>query len=180
MLIDIFYAIALLFALWHGWQRGLIVGIFSLLAIIIGLAAAMKLSVVVAGYIGKSVNVSPEWLPFISFILVFILIVLLVRLGAKALEKAVETVLMGWANKLGGILFYTIIYTLIFSVLLFYTEHMQWLQPNTIKESATYSFVQPWGPKVIDSLGAIIPIFKDMFEKLQAFFGGVAEKISSL
>lgn len=179
MLIDILYALLLFFAVWNGWRRGLIVGVFSLVAIIIGLAAAMKLSIVVANYLGKSLTVSATWLPFISFILVFVLIVLLIRLAAKAIEKAVETVLMGWVNKLGGILLYAAVYTLIFSVLLFYLVQIQWFQPQTIKESATYPFVQPWGPKVIDGFGSLIPLFKDMFEKLQEFFGTLADKIST-
>lgn len=179
MLIDILYALAICFAIWHGWQRGLILGVFSLVAIIIGLAAAMKLSTAVAGWIGKSVNVSQEWLPFISFILVFILVVLLIRLAAKAIEKSVQTVLLGWANKLGGIVFYAAVYTLVFSVLLFYAEQMKFLQPETVQQSVTYKYVQPWGPKVIDGFGDVIPFFKDMFEKLELFFDGVAKKISA-
>lgn len=178
MLIDIIYAVALCFAVWHGWQRGLILGVFSLVAIIIGLAAALKLSAAVAGYVGRSVNVSQEWLPFISFILVFILVVLLIRLGAKAIEKSVQAVLLGWANRLGGILFYVAIYTLVFSVVLFYAEQMKLLQPETIQKSVTYKYVQPWGPKVIDGFGSVIPFFKDMFEKLEGFFDGMAKDIT--
>ena len=67
MLIDLLLLILAVFAIIKGFSRGLIVGIFSLLAIIIGLAAAMKLSLVVAGWLGESVNVSERWLPVISF-----------------------------------------------------------------------------------------------------------------
>jgi membrane protein required for colicin V production len=178
MLVDILYVLAISFAIWHGWQRGLILGVFSLVAIIIGLAAALKLSAAVAGWIGQSVNVSQEWLPFISFILVFILVVLLIRLAAKAIEKSVQTVLLGWANKLGGIVFYAAVYTLVFSVLLFYAEQMKFLQPETVQQSVTYKYVQPWGPKVIDGFGDVIPFFKNLFEQLQLFFDEVAKKIS--
>lgn len=180
MLLDIIYAVILVLAMLHGYRSGLIVGLFSLVAIIIGLAAAMKLSTVVAGYIGRNVNVSEEWLPLISFIIVFLLVVLLIRWGAKAIERTVEIALLGWVNKLGGIVFYTALYTIVFSVLLFYAEQMHLLQPQTINESVTYSFVQPWGPKVINGFGAVIPIFKDMFEELEKFFDHIAREISSL
>lgn len=180
MLLDIIYAVILVLAMLHGYRSGLIVGLFSLVAIIIGLAAAMKLSTVVAGYIGRNVNVSEEWLPLISFIIVFLLVVLLIRWGAKAIEHTVEIALLGWVNKLGGIVFYTALYTIVFSVLLFYAEQMHLLQPETINESVTYSFVQPWGPKVINGFGAVIPIFKDMFEELEKFFDHIAREISSL
>ena len=58
MILDLIFAVILILAVFRGYQRGLIVGIFSFIAIIIGLAAAIKLSAVVAGYIGESVKVS--------------------------------------------------------------------------------------------------------------------------
>lgn len=178
MLIDIIFAVFLLLALMRGYRQGLIIGLFSLLSIIIGLAAAMKLSTVVAGWLGDSVNMSKEWLPLVSFILVFFVVVLLIRLGAKAIERAVEVVLLGWVNKLAGILLYAVIGLLVFSVLLFYAEQMQLIQPATIRESVSYPLVQPWGPRVINGIGSVIPVFKDMFSELEAFFGNVSRKIS--
>lgn len=177
MLIDIVFAIILILAVMQGYQRGLIVGLFSLVAVIIGIAAAMKLSAVVASRIGNAVNVSEEWLPLISFIIVFIVIVLLIRLGAKAIERTVEVVMLGWLNKLAGVILFVAIYTIVFSVLLFYAEKMQLLQQDLISRSATYPYVQPWGPKVIDGFGSIIPVFKDMFEELEGFFENLSKKV---
>lgn len=178
MLLDLIFAVVIILAILKGYRKGLIVGLFSLVAIIIGLAAAMKLSTVVAGYIGKAVKLSETWLPIISFAVVFIIVVLLIRLGANAIERTVEVVMLGWVNKLGGIILYVVIYTVVFSILLFYAEQMKLLQPATIQKSIAYSFVQPLGPKAINGLGAIIPIFKDMFRELEQFFDGVVRNIS--
>lgn len=177
MLIDIIFAVMLIIAIMKGYQRGLIVGLFSLVAIVIGIAAAMKLSAVVAGYIGKAVKVSEEWLPIISFVVVFVVVLLLIRLGAKAIERTVEVVMLGWVNKLGGILLYAAIYTLVFSVLLFYAEQMHLIKQDTIDRSVTYSFVQPWGPKTLNAIGSVIPIFRDMFGELEKFFAGIAKDL---
>lgn len=178
MLIDLIFAIFIILAVMKGYQQGLVVGLFSLAAVIIGLAAAMKLSTVVAGYIGRAVKVSDQWLPVISFAIVFLVVLLLIRLGARAIEKAVEVALLGWVNKIGGIILFAAIYTTVFSVLLFYAEQMKLLQPETINKSVTYSFVQPWGPKAINGFGSVIPVFKDMFAELEQFFEGVSKKIS--
>lgn len=178
MLIDLIFAVILVLAILKGYQRGLVIGLFSLVAVIIGLAAAMKLSTVVAGYIGKAVKVSEEWLPIVSFAVVFLIVLLLIRLGARAIEKAIEVVLLGWVNKIGGIILFTAIYITVFSVLLFYAEQMKLLQADTIDKSVTYSFVQPWGPKAMNGFGSIVPIFKDMFSELEQFFDGVAKEIS--
>ena len=55
---------------------------------------------------------------------------------------------------------------------------MKLLQPETIQKSVTYSFVQPWGPKAINGLGSVIPVFKNMFGQTGKFFflSGVSEK----
>lgn len=178
MVIDLAFALILILAVVKGYQRGLIVGLFSLVAVIIGLAAALKLSAVVAGYIGKTVKVSEEWLPLLSFAVVFIIVILLIRLGAKAIESVVQVAFLGWVNRLGGIILYVAIYTIVFSVLLFYAEQMKWIDRDTINKSLTYSYIQPWGPKAINGFGTLIPIFKDMFGELEQFFDGVAQKMS--
>jgi membrane protein required for colicin V production len=175
MIIDLALVVILIIAVLKGYSRGLIVAVFSLLAFIIGLAAAVKLSAVVAGWLGQNVNVSKEWLPVISFALVFLAVVLLVRMGAKAIEKSVQIVMLGWVNRLGGILFFGILYLIIFSIVLFYAEQLQLLKPETIKASQTYNFVKPWGPKAIEGLGAVIPWFKGLFAELEGFFGAVAK-----
>src|SRR5687768_5235309 len=129
MIIDIVFAVVLILAVLKGNNRGLIVGLFSLVSVIIGLAAAMKLSTLVAGYIGDSVKVSQEWLPLISFAIVFLIVVLLIRLGAKAIEKTIEIAMLGWVNRLGGMLLFAAIYITVLSVLLFYAEQMKLIPP---------------------------------------------------
>ena len=178
MLLDLVLVVIMIVAIIKGYQRGLIVGVFSLVGIIIGLAAAIKLSAVVAGYIGKAITISHTWLPIISFIVVFIIVVLLVRLGANMLQKTVEVALLGWVNRLGGILLYIAIYLIVYSVMLFYAEQVNLVKPDTIHNSVTYTFIQPWGPKVINGFASIIPVFKNMFTELQSFFEGVSQKMS--
>ena len=178
MILDIVLAVILILAIIKGYQLGLIAGLFSFIAIIIGLAAAIKLSTVVAGYIGSTVKVGDQWLPIISFAVVFLIVVLLVRLGAKAIQRTVEISMLGWVNRLGGMVFFVAIYITVFSVVLFYAEQIKIVQPATTEKSVTYPVVQPLGPKAIDGIGSAVPVFKDMFGKLENFFGGVSEKIS--
>jgi membrane protein required for colicin V production len=176
MLIDIIAFVLLIIAVFKGLRKGLIVAVFSFLAFIIGLAAALKLSTLMADYIGSNVEVSQRWLPFIAFIAVFLIVVLLVRLGAKLLQGAVQMVMLGWVNRIGGVLFFVLIYFFIYSILLFYATQLHLIKPETIKASSTYDFIAPFGPKVMDILGAVLPFFKDMFEELLHFFDAVGEK----
>src|SRR5262245_27934550 len=178
MIIDIIFVILLVLALIHGYRRGLIVAVFSLVSIIVGLAAAIKLSAVVANHLGHTVKVSDKWLPVISFAIVFIVVVLLIRLGARAIQKLTEALMLGWVNRLGGIILYAVIYITIYSVVVFYANQVKMIKHDTIKASVTYSFIEPWGPKVIDGFAAVIPFFRDMFTELEGFFSRIPEKIS--
>jgi membrane protein required for colicin V production len=179
MLIDVIFAVLMVLAFIHGYRRGLIVAIFSFIAIIIGLAAALKLSTVVAKYIGESVKVSDRWLPVISFIVVFAIVVFLIRLGARVIQRLTETLMLGWANRLGGAILYILIYVTVFSIILFFAGQIKIIRPETVRASVTYPFVQPWGPRAINALATLIPFFKDMFKELERFFGDVSEKVSA-
>jgi membrane protein required for colicin V production len=179
MILDIIFGILVVLAIIQGFRKGLIIAIFTLVAYFIGLAAAIKLSVVVARYLGDTVKVSTKWLPILSFIVVFIIVILLVRLGAKLLQKTAEALTLGWLNRLGGIIFYLLIYLTIYSIILFYASQAKIIQQKTIEASVTYSFIQPWGPRAMDALGAIIPFFKDMFTELENFFERVSGKLSA-
>ncbi len=176
MLIDSVFIVLLIMAAIKGYSRGLIVAVFSFIAIIIGLAAAMKLSAVVAGWLFESTHISMTWLPVLSFAIVMFGVVLLVRLGANMVQRSVEFALMGWINKVGGILLYAAIYTTVFSVILFFAEKINMIKADTIMASKFYSFIQPWGPKAINGFGFIVPLFKGMFTQLESFFAAIGTK----
>ena len=177
MLIDFTFAALMILAVIKGYQKGLILAIFSIVAFIIGLAAALKLSTAVANYLKDSISVSAKWLPFIAFALVFFAVVILVRLGAKLIEKTFQAVMLGWLNRIGGIVLYAVLYLIILSIFIFYAEKLHLLQQSAIESSQTYHFIQPWGPKVMDNFGRLIPAFKDMFTELGDFFNSLSNKI---
>lgn len=176
MFIDIITVILLFMAVFKGLRKGLVVAIFSLLAYLVGLAAALKLSTLMAGYIGSNVEVSQRWLPFLAFFVVFLIVVLLVRLGAKAIEGAMRLMMLGWLNRLGGVLLYMLIYFFIYSILLFYAAQLRLLNQDTIRASVTYGYIAPFAPKAMEILGAVFPFFRHMFDELLAFFGKAGSK----
>ena len=177
MLIDIIFILLMLMALVKGWRNGFVVAVFSLLAIVIGLAAAMKCSTIVAGWLESSTHIAAAWLPFLSFAAVMIAVIILVRLGAKMIQSAIELVLLGWLNKLIGILLYAVLYTTLFSVVLFYAEQLHLFKPATLAASRSYAFIQPWGPKAIQAIGTVIPWFRDMFHQLTVFFDRLPQAV---
>ena len=176
MLIDIIAFALLILSLWKGLRKGLIIAIFSFLAFIIGLAAALKLSAIVADYLESSTNISHRWLPVLAFIAVFIIVALLVRLGAKMLEGVVEMAMLGWLNRIGGVVFFILIYFFIFSILLFYATQLHLIKTETAESSVTYAYIEPFAPKIMSIIGSIIPFFRNMFDQLLQFFQNISDK----
>ena len=176
MLIDVIAFVLLLVAAFKGLRKGFIVAVFSFLAFFVGLAAALKLSAVTATYLGNTVSVSQRWLPFLAFLLVFLLVVLLVKLGAKLLQGLVQTMMLGWLNRLGGFLFYVLLYFFVYSILLFYATGLRLITPAAIESSTTYNWIEPWAPKLMKVLGTVIPFFKNTFAELLRFFDAAGKK----
>jgi len=177
MIID-FIAIGLVvLSIIKGLRNGLVVAVFSLLAFIIGLAAALKLSAAVAEYLGNTTNISQRWLPVLAFTLVFLIVVLLVRLGARIIEGSLRMATLGWVNKLGGIVFYLVLYFFIFSIVLFYANQLRIIKAETTETSTAYPIIYPIAPVITDALGSILPFFKNMFGELENFFDQLSEKV---
>ena len=177
MIIDIFFLLLLVLAIYKGYSKGFVIAIFSVIALIAGIAAAMKLSVVVANYLQNHSSLSGKWLPLLSFILVFIAVVLLVRLGATFIEKTLKLALMGWLNRIVGMLLYMFVYLIVLSVLLFYAEQLHILGTEIFQKSKTWPYIRPFGPWAIEGLGKLIPWFRDMFTALQEFFENISHKV---
>lgn len=176
MAIDVIFAIILAFAVYRGFTRGLIVAVFSLVAFILGLAAALKLSAVLAAYLAQN-GMHGRWWPVLCFMAIFLAVVILVRLGAAAIEKVVQWSMLGWINRLGGILLYTVVFMIGYSVLLWLANQLYWLSPEVKHQSVVYPYIEHLGPKVMAQMGRVLPVFKDVFAELEAFFENAAREI---
>ena len=176
-MIDIIFFIILFLAIVRGWRKGLILGLFSMICGLIGLAAAVKLSAVLATHMKSDLHMSSRWLPLIAFILVFVLVVLLIRWAGHLLENLVKLVLLEWLNKLGGILLFVIFYISIYSIILFYGTRTPFISEKAIGDSHFYSLIAPFGPAVIRFITGFIPYGQDMFAALEGFFDKIAHNI---
>jgi membrane protein required for colicin V production len=175
MFIDIVFIILIVLACYKGYSKGFIVALFSILGFIIGLAAALKLSTTVAAKIAEHTDLG-KWLSALSFLLVFVATAFLVNIIGNLVQKTFETVMLGWANRIAGILLYATLYSIILSIFIFYAVQLHFIKVETTSASVVYPYLQPIGPKVIEGFGTIIPWFKNMFAELEQFFGTFAKQ----
>ncbi len=179
MIIDVVFLILMAISVYKGYQKGLILSVFSVIGYIVGLSAALKLSAVVAVYLQQKTNINLSWLPLISFALVFAATVIIIKWSGKLISQAFKMVLLGWVNQFAGIILFIIIYTTVYSIVLFYLINMKMISEETIPLSKTYFFIQPWGPKLINGIGYIFPFLQNVFEQLNNFFEKIAQNSQS-
>lgn len=103
--LDIIIAIVLIIFAIGGFRNGIIREAFSLVAFIGGIYGAMRLSDYVGKWLGQLINVSPEWMSVISFIMVFIALALIINWLGGLLSNLIASLNLGFIDSLGGIIF---------------------------------------------------------------------------
>lgn len=104
-LLDIIFIIPIVWFAYQGFKRGLIIELASLVALILGIYAAMYFSDYAADFLINNMDMSEKYVPITSFILTFIAVVVIVYFIGKILEKLVNMVALGFLNKLAGLFF---------------------------------------------------------------------------
>jgi membrane protein required for colicin V production len=174
MTIDILFAIIVLLAIFKGWTRGLVAAVFSLLALILGAAAALKLSGSFALYVQQETgHPSPLW-PVVAFLIIFFLVALAVSLLARLLEKTLQLAMLGWANRIAGILLYAFTYAILLSIALWFANQLYLITPTMKTTSRTWPWLAPLAPWVIEAGGRVIPGLTGIFHQLEQFFQAIS------
>ena len=117
--IDIILCVPLLWGLYKGFTKGLIIEAASIIALGLAIWGGVKFSDFLTGYIHAHLGWNTKYLPVISFAVIFLGILLLVYAIAKLIEKLVKAVSLGFVNKLAGGIFGMLKFGLILSVLIF-------------------------------------------------------------
>lgn len=102
--LDIIIGIILILFAIGGLRNGIIREAFSLAAFIGGIYGAIRLSDMVGKWLSNLINVSQEWMSVISFIVVFIVLALLINWLGNLLANLLESVNLGFIDKIGGII----------------------------------------------------------------------------
>ena len=176
MALDITGLIIILLFFIRGYTRGIIVAVFSVVAILLGILCALKLSQSLATWLLLKGYTTVGWAPMLSYVILFTGVVLLVRLIAKMLQKAVEGIMLGMVNKLAGGILYAFLGAVVYSSVLWIGGRMNMFSPELIAASKTYPWLSQLAPWFFSVAGYLLPFAKHVFENLQHFFDAVGKK----
>lgn len=123
-IIDILIGIPLLWAIYKGFKKGLIVEVSTLLALILGIYGAVHFSDFTADFIRDKLDFNSQYMGYIAFAVTFLLIVIAVNLLGKMLSSFAESISLGVVNKILGVVFSLLKVGIILSVLIFIVDYM--------------------------------------------------------
>ena len=115
---DIVISIFLLWSAYRGISKGLLIMAASLAALVLGVWGAIRFSGLTADFLVQQFEWTTRYLSLIAFAVTFIGIVILVHLLARAMDKLVKAVALGFVNRLAGMLFGILKTALIISIVL--------------------------------------------------------------
>jgi len=115
-LIDFFLLIPLLWFGFKGAKNGAIKEVTNLVAIIIGVVVASRFS----HFLGNFLNLETGYAGIIYFAITFIVVIGMLFLAGRIITKFIHMIMLGWLNRILGVVFAVAKTMLILSVVIFY------------------------------------------------------------
>lgn len=176
MILDGIIGVALVLAFIRGWKKGVLWAVASLGAVVLGSLVSLKLSHTVALYLQEQNIINSQYTLIISYILLFLLVMYGLRFLIKLIEKLLQSLMLGWANRLAGGFLYIIFSAFILSSIFWLTNQAGILTQEAKNESQLYGFIEPIAPQGIQLGGEVLPFLKSMYQDIGDYLEGFAKK----
>lgn len=167
--IDIIICVPIIYAAYKGFKQGLIIEVFTLLALFVGLYVGIHFSDFVANYLKKTFEWDSVYLPIVSFTLVFLAVGAMVYFAGKAIEKVIKVVHLSPLNKFFGLLFSIVKMLYFVSILLVifesYDEKSHFLPKEQKDNSVLYNPVKTFSTTTIPGLESSSIFLKNAFKQ---------------
>ena len=141
--IDLIILIPVLFGLYKGYSKGLILSLATLLGLLLGIYGGVKFSHLTSQYLFENFQIN---IPLIVFAVTFLLIVIGIYLLGKILDKFTDILALGLVNNFAGALFGGGKVVLILAVALLFFENanasFNFVENNVIEKSQLYDYLK--------------------------------------
>lgn len=104
-ILDIILLICLIPAIVQGFRKGFIAQVMGVVSVIAGVWMSVKAAAPVSAWLGQYIQGSEQMLKVVSFALIFIGVIFTLGALCKILEGMVTLIMLGWLNKVLGMLF---------------------------------------------------------------------------
>jgi len=169
-IIDIVLLIVFAWFAYQGFKKGFVIELASLVALILGIYAAIYFSSYAEYFLVNSLNMDNDYIPVTSFVITFIVVVIVVYALGRILEKLINMVALGFLNKLAGGAFGILKAAVFISIFFLILNHynINFISAEKKDNSLIYSPVEEIAPFIWSQLDELndekIEEFKDKIE----------------
>ncbi len=165
MVIDIIFALVVLYGFYLGFSRGIISAVFSLLSLTLGLMAAIKATDGMTLFLKRTFSEDSPLMFIAGFCLSFFIIMFVLRTIARGLEGVLKTANINVLNQMAGGMLLSGILILLYSFLLWFADAGRMLDQKTKTDSMTYVYLEQF-PGEVRRLGTYLqPMFYDFWDQ---------------
>lgn len=104
-ILDAIILIALIPAIIQGIRKGFISQAISIISIVVGIWASARFASIVTAWVSQYITASEQVLKIVAFALILVFVFLVLGLLGKLLESVLKLVMLGWVNRLLGVVF---------------------------------------------------------------------------
>ena len=167
--LDLFLILILLFSAYKGYQKGLLIAIFSLIAFFLGLFMAIKFTVPISvSFFSESIYF--EWIAIAIFTLIFSLLIFGIHLLSRALKMILDFTPFGILDNILGAGLNIFKISFVLSILFSLSDSLGIDFSNGyINNSIVLAYIIPIAPKSFEIIGFFIPHFKEIFDMKDLF-----------
>jgi len=165
MIIDVVFAIVLLYGFYLGFSQGIINTLFAVLSIIIGLLAAFKLAPATSTFLETAFKSSNPLMFLGGFLITFIVTMFLIRTLARALEGLFRAARINFINQLVGGVVLSSVLILMFSMLVWFGDQARLIDEETKITSMTYPYLEQYPTQVRGVAGVLKPTFEEFWDQ---------------
>jgi len=159
-IIDIVIICCFLPSLYFGAKNGFIKQVISLIIIVLGIKLSISLSPGAAQWLQSRVELQPVWISVISFAVVFIAVALVGALVGKLLGLVIKVTMLGWLDRLLGIVFSLLKVAVVLSLLAYFlnsaNELLEFISEDDLADSNFFKPLLDFADKVFPALKSII------------------------
>ena len=158
--IDIVILACFLPAVVLGLKRGLVGQIVALAVVVLGIHLSLKFSDPLQARLAQAVSWEPFWIKAVSFTVIFLTVSLVLSLLGKLVEKVLKVAMLGWINRLLGMLVAVVAAALVVGTLVYIVnsanELLQFLPEEQIARSRFYT-------PLLNLVEQVFPLLKSLF-----------------
>ena len=176
MYIDILFVAAVGYGFFKGFSQGIINSIFSVLSLVIAFMAAFKLSPYMTEMLEKGFDIYNPFMFLAGFGVTFFLTKWLLKFVAEFITGILEVAHVNLVNQTIGALILTVIFSFVFSVLIWFADSIRVLSPQQKATSISYRFLEPLRESGFKLIGNSKPIFQNFLSHTDKMLDGVEKQ----